>query len=133
MSAPWHLVRGAVASLPALVLPLVLGVSAALCAGLASGGSSASSGPQQLSATQVAAAVGLLVVVLAAWWGPGGAPVRRGARALTRGIVRGRAATPVVVLLCLAGGIAAAYVAISRGHPDFAPLHDLPLGITLPG
>jgi hypothetical protein len=132
-SAPWHLARSAVASAPAVVLPVLLGVSAALLAGVASGATSAPSGPDQLSATQTAAGVGLLVGVLVAWWGPGGGSVRRGARALTRGVVRGRAMTSAVVVLCLLGGAAAAYFAYTQGQPDFSPLHSLPLGIKLPG
>jgi hypothetical protein len=48
-------------------------------------------------------------------------------------VARGRAVTAVVVLLCLLGGAAAAYLAVTHGQPDFAPLHELPLGITLPG
>jgi hypothetical protein len=132
MSAPWHLVRAALTAVPAVILPLVLGVSAGLCAGVASGMTSTPSGHNQLSAAQIAAAVGVLVGVMVAWWGPGGSSVRRGARAMTRGVVRGRAVTVVVVLVCIAGGAAAAYLAVTRGQPDFAPLHDLPLGIRLP-
>ena len=38
----------------------------------------------------------------------------------------------MVILACLAGGAAAAYLAYTRGHPMFWPLHHLPLGITVP-
>ena len=48
-----------------------------------------------------------------------------------RGVVRGDAVTVAVILLCLAGGCAAAYLAYTRGHPTFAPLHSLPFGITV--
>ena len=130
--APWHLLRGAGASLPALVLPVVLGVSAAFCAGLASSSSLPADRTDQVAAAQVAGAVGLLVGVLVAWWGPGSASVRRGARGLVRGVVRGTPATSAVVALCLAGAALAAYVAYRQGHPDFTPLHHLPLGITAP-
>jgi serine/threonine protein kinase len=130
--APWHLLRGAGASLPALVLPVVLGLSAAFCAGLASGSSLPADRTDQVAAAQVAGAVGLLVGVLVAWWGPGSASVRRGSRGLVRGVVRGTPATSAMVALCLAGAALAAYVAYRHGHPDFTPLHDLPLGITAP-
>ncbi len=133
VSAPVHLFLGAVVSAPGLVLPAVLGLSAAFCAGAASGSVSISaSGASQVAASQVAAAVGVLVAVLVAWWGPGGAAVRRGSRGLVRGVVRGEALTAVVILVCLAGGAAAAYLAYTRGHPMFWPLHHLPLGITVP-
>ncbi|MFL6099024.1 MAG: protein kinase domain-containing protein [Actinomycetales bacterium] len=132
-TAPWHLVRSAVVSGPAVVLPVVLGVSAALLAGVASGATAAPAGPDQVSATQTAATAGLLVGVLVTWWGPGGASVRRGARELTRGVVRGRAMTSAVVVGCLLAGAAAAYFAYTQGQPDFSPLHSLPLGISLPG
>jgi len=130
--APWHLLRGAGASLPALVLPVVLGLSAAFCAGLVSSSSLPADRTDQVAAAQVAGAVGLLVGLLVAWWGPGSASVRRGARGLVRGVVRGTPATSAVVVLCLAGAALAAYVAYRQGHPDFTPLHHLPLGITAP-
>jgi hypothetical protein len=132
VSTPWHLVRAALASVPALVLPVVLGVSSAICAGVASGSAAPADGANTLAATQIAAAVGLLVGVLVAWWGPGGASVRRGSRSLTRGMVRGAPVTTAVVVLCLAAAVGAAYLAYTRGHPDFGPIHQLPLGITLP-
>jgi hypothetical protein len=115
-----------------LVLPVVLGVSAGICAGVASGATGPSGGGNRIDPTQIAAAVGLVIGVLVAWWGPGSASVRRGARSLTRGVVRGTPVTSAVVVLCLAAGVAAAYLAYTRGHPDFAPLHQLPLGINLP-
>jgi serine/threonine protein kinase len=132
VSAPWHLLRGALASVPALILPVILGVSAAFCAGLAMGSSLPGDRSNQVAAAQVAAAVGLFVGLLVAWWGPGGASVRRGARGLTRGVARGTVGTSAVVALGLAGGAAAAYVAYVNGSPDFWPLHHLPLGITAP-
>ena len=132
VAAPWHLLRAVGASLPGLVLPALLGVSAAFCAGAASGSTSLSgAGASTVAASQVAAAVGILVALMVAWWGPGGASVRRGSRGLVRGLVRGEALTAAVIVLCLAGGCAAAYLAYSRGYPTFAPLHSL-LGISLP-
>jgi serine/threonine protein kinase len=132
VSVPWHLVRAAAASVTGLLLPALLGVSAAFCAGAASGSVSlTAAGASTVAASQVAAAVGLLVALLVAWWGPGGGSVRRGSRGLVRGVVRGDAVTAAVIVLCLAGGCAAAYLAYSRGHPTFAPLHSLPFGITV--
>ena len=116
------------------MLPVVLGVSAALLAGVASGATTGAVRDRTRSRRRRwPRSVGLLVGVLVAWWGPGGGSVRRGARALTRGVVRGRAMTSAVVLLCLLGGAAAAYYAYTQGQPDFSPLHSLPLGIKLPG
>jgi hypothetical protein len=133
VSAPVHLFLGVIASVPTLILPALLGVSAAFCAGEAGGSVSFSrGGASAVAASQVAAAVGMLVAVLVAWWGPGGAGVRRGSRGLVRGVVRGAPLTTIVIVLCLAGAAAAAYLAYSRGHPMFWPLHHLPLGITVP-
>jgi serine/threonine protein kinase len=131
-SAPWHLARATVATVPALVLPVVLGISAAFCASLAGGTSLSGTGVRQVAGAQVAAAVGLLVGVLVAWWGPGGASVRRGARGLVRGVARGPVGTSAVVAVCLAGAAAVAYLAYVNGTPDFTPLHHLPLGVTAP-
>jgi serine/threonine protein kinase len=132
-ATPLHLVLGALESVVTLALAGVLGLSAAFCAALAGGSVSFSSGrASQVAASQAAVAVGLLVALLVAWWGPGGASVRRGSRGLVRGLVRGRALTTLVVVVCLVAGAAAAYLAYSRGHPEFWPLHTLPLGITVP-
>jgi Protein kinase domain len=133
LSAPVHLFLGAIASVPMLILPALLGLSAAFCAGEAGGSVSFSrGGASAVAASQVAAAVGMLVAALVAWWGPGGPAVRRGSRGLVRGLVRGAPLTTIVILLCLVGAAAAAYVAYTQGHPTFWPLHHLPLGITVP-
>ena len=132
VATPWHLLRAIAASVPGLILPAVLGLSAAFCAGVVSGSTSLSgAGASTVAASQVAAAVGMLVALLVAWWGPGGASVRRGSRGLVRGLVRGETLTAAVIVLCIAGGCAAAYLAYTRGHPTFGPLHSL-LGVTLP-
>ncbi len=132
VATPWHLLRAIAASMPALILPAVLGLSAAFCVGVISGSTSLSGrGSPAVAASQVAAAVGILVALLVAWWGPGGASVRRGSRGLVRGLVRGETVTAAVIVLCIVGGCAAAYLAYTRGHPTFGPLHSL-LGVTLP-
>ncbi len=59
--------------MPALVLPVVLGVSAAFCAGLAMGPSLPGDRTKQVAAAQVAAAVGMFVGLLV----PGGGRAAR--------------------------------------------------------
>ena len=91
-------------TLVALLLPAVVAVastfSAALVVVSVAGGS-----PRPAASAPLAA--GALMGVLTAWWGPGGASLRRGARSLVRGTVRGRSASEVVVtgLLLAAAGL----------------------------
>ncbi len=132
LTAPVHLLLAALGSVTGLALAAVLGVSAAFCAGLVPGSATvASTGSAHVAPAQLAAAAGFLVATLVLWWGPGSGSVRRGSRAMTRGLVRGPALTALVVVLALAGGLGAAYLTAVRGQPVFWPLHQLPLGIHL--
>ncbi len=125
VGAPWHLLLATLATTLALVLPLVLAVAAAFSAGLVVPSSEGS--PASLPAV----AAGALVGLLACWWGPGGSSLRRGTRSMVRTVVPAPAAL-VVVLLLLALSAAAALGALQTGHPTWAPLTRLPLGVRLP-
>jgi hypothetical protein len=126
ISSPWHLLAGTLATLVTVLLPGALGVATVLLTGLLL---SPDGRPSPGSLPAVAA--GALVAVLAAWWGAGGLPLRRGGRALVRGVAPGRAARVVVPLLLLAA-LAAGYLAWQHGSPDWTPLSTVPFGVTLP-
>ena len=132
-ASPWHLVVGALATVVAAILPLVVGVcavfSTALAVVAATGGS-----PEPNSALPLS--VGALLAVLMAWWGPGGSGLRRGSRSIVRGVVRGQTVTRVVVLLVLAAAAAAALWSLRQGGvPDWWPSQPpsvlLPDGLTV--
>ena len=118
-ASPWHLVSSAVGTLVALLLPAVVAVastfSAALVVVSVAGGS-----PRPAASAPLAA--GALMGVLTAWWGPGGASLRRGARSLVRGTVRGRSASEVVVtgLLLAAAGLGI-WAWLRAGVPSWWP------------
>jgi serine/threonine protein kinase len=126
ISSPWHLLAGTLATLVTVLLPGALGVATVFLTGLLL---SPDGRPSPGSLPAVAA--GALVAVLAAWWGAGGLPLRRGGRALVRGVAPGRAARVVVPLLLLAA-FAAGYLAWQHGSPDWTPLSTVPFGVTLP-
>jgi predicted Ser/Thr protein kinase len=126
VTSPWHLLAGGLATLVTVLLPAALGVATVFLTGLAL---SPDGRPSPGSLPAVAA--GALVAMLAAWWGVGGLSLRRGSRALARGLVPGRSARVVAPLLLLTAGVAA-YLAVQHGSPDWVPLHTLPFGVTLP-
>lgn len=126
ISSPWHLLAGSLATVVTVLLPGALGVAMVFLTGLLL---SPDGRPSPGSLPAVAA--GALVALLTAWWGAGGLPLRRGARALARGVAPGRSARVFVPLL-IATAVAAGYLAAAHGSPDWTPLTSLPFGITLP-
>jgi predicted Ser/Thr protein kinase len=126
VSSPWHLLAAALATVLTVLLPAALGVATVFLTGLLL---SPDGRPSPGSLPAVAA--GALVALLAAWWGAGGLPLRRGSRALARGVAPGRSARVLVPLLLLAA-LAAGYLAVQHGSPDWTPLSTLPFGIDLP-
>ncbi|HET8615277.1 MAG TPA: protein kinase [Actinomycetales bacterium] len=126
VSSPWHLLAGVLATLVTVLLPAALGLATVFLTGLL-----LSPDGRPSPGSQPAVAAGALVALLAAWWGAGGRPLRRGSRALVRGLVPGRSARLVVPLLLLTA-VAAAYLAYRSGAPDWTPLRTLPFGITPP-
>jgi predicted Ser/Thr protein kinase len=119
-ASPWHLLRAALATVLALLLPafvaLATALSTALGLAVARGGD-----PDPERALPVAA--GLLLGLLMMWWGPGGASLRRGSRSLVRGSLR----RPIVSTWVVAAlGVAAAALALwawqRSGVLDWWPL-----------
>jgi serine/threonine protein kinase len=118
-ASPVHLVTAALATVPCLLLPLMVGftvggiatVAAAIFQGLSWG---------HLATTGVAA--GALSGLLTGWWGPGGTSFRRGARAGLRSAFRPAwLSTLVAVALLAAAALCWLYVITGTG-PDWAPL-----------
>ncbi len=124
LSAPGHLLAAAGVSAPALLLPLLMGVSAGALAGWALGPPSTAA-----PGLSLALAVGALSAVLTAWWGPAGGSLRGGTRQLVRAVARGpRSGAVLAAVLALV--IAAAVVVVgSGGQPDWSPLPGPPLGL----
>jgi serine/threonine protein kinase len=118
-SLPWRLVQALVATLFALVLPMLVGVSVAFIAG--AGGAGAGLGGQSGSPVGTPTAPGALAAaavatLLMAWWGPGGGSLRRGGRAVARVAVRNAGARITVwVLLLLV--VASALIVLGQ-HPQ---------------
>jgi hypothetical protein len=119
VASPWHLVVGALATVVSAILPLVVGICAVFSAALAivavNGGS-----PHPNSAAPLA--VGSLIAALMAWWGPGGSGLRRGTRSIVRGVVPGKLATQLLVVLALVGAAALVVWSLQNaGVPDWWP------------
>jgi hypothetical protein len=118
-ASPWHLVSSALGTVVALLLPAVVAVASAFSAALlmvsVTGGS-----PRPDASAPLAA--GALTGILTAWWGPGGASLRRGARSLVRGTVRGRSAGEIVVTgLVLAAAGLGVWAWLRAGVPSWWP------------
>ena len=84
-ASPWHLVSAALGTVVALLLPAAVAVAHVL-RGV---GVVSLTGGSPRPDTSAPLAAGALLGILTAWWGPGGASLRRGARSLVRGTVRG--------------------------------------------
>ena len=122
LGSPFHLVAAALLSVPALLLPALVGVSAAFASGwLLSGGAPA-------PGDSVPLAVGSAAALAAAWWGPGGGSVRRGSRTVARAVAPGPRAAQVTVALLLLVAVGAGLVAYGGADPDWWPLPGPPLG-----
>lgn len=105
VSGPWHLLLAVLGTVLAIILPLVVAVSAAFCAALVI--VAVSGGPTRPN-DFIPLAVGTLFGVIMLWWGPGGASTRRGSRSLVRGLSPAAVAPVLVSLLVIsAGGIVA--------------------------
>jgi len=125
LAVPGHVLAAAAVTVPALLLPLLMGVSAAFLAGWAVE-------PQGVPAPGVPAslAVGALSAALTAWLGPGAGSLRRGPRQVARAVSPSRrAATVTVAVLALVALAAAIVVLQGDGQPDWSPLSGPPLGI----
>jgi len=121
LSSPWHLLMQVLMVVPVLLLPALVGASAAFIPGLFVAVSELEWGTSFVLATAALAAG------LTAWWGLGGGALRRGSRQLARGIAPGRTGATVVVLVAL--GLAATVVVLLAAAgwvPEWAPLPDQP-------
>jgi serine/threonine protein kinase len=118
-ASPWHLLSSAIATVVALLLPAAVTIATTFSVALAvvsvTGGS-----PHPGTSAPLAA--GALLGCLTAWWGPGGASLRRGARSLVRGALRGGPTSEIVVtaLVLLAAGLAV-WAWLRGGMPDWWP------------
>ncbi|XVX19695.1 protein kinase domain-containing protein [Actinomycetota bacterium] len=130
LASPWHLFVALVGSLASLILPVLVGVSGAICTAVGLAGVTGGS-PRVEHA--VPFAVGAFLALLMAWWGPGGASLRRGTRSIVRGLTPGTTLAGLLVMLCLLGaGFVAAYQYAGGFHLNWWPLADSPLS-SLPG
>ncbi len=126
LALPLHLLAAALITLGALVLPALMGVSAAFITGWALNPGT------PLPGSGLALAVGCAVAVTTAWWGLGGASLRRGTRLLVR------AATPSQPAVAIGAGVltlvllAVVVVVGGENQPTWAPLQGPPLGIGQP-
>ena len=124
VSSPWHLVVGALTSIPMLVLPLLVGLSAMFIAGFGLQQSDPAPGES------LALAIGGAAAVVTAWWGPGGSSLRRGTRSVVRAVSPGQAGPQVLVALLLIVVVASVLVVTtSSSGPDWSPLSGPPFGL----
>ena len=113
-ASPWNLLISTLATAFWAVIPLVLGVGAALLAGAVVVAGIGRGGV----ATAVAAAAGSVVALLAAWWGPGGGALRRGSRSVAR-VVAPTAWVSVILSVLVLG--AAAVLGLSDAAEQLGP------------
>ncbi|MFP5334368.1 MAG: serine/threonine-protein kinase [Actinomycetes bacterium] len=126
LASPAQLLRAALVSLPAAVLPLLVGVAAAFVTSWVLGRPAATAGAVSPGGP-VPLAVGAAAAALTGWWGPGGTSVRRGTRATLRGIAPGRRGGQVAVAVLLVVAGAAALTVLGGTQPDWTPLQGPPL------
>ena len=117
LALPWRLAMAGLTSVGAAVLPTLVGLATAFLVASALAGA----GQPMRPGTGPALATAAVAAGMVAWWGPGGGSLRRGSRALTRGVAptRGAATALVAVLLAVALGALAARAA--GAGPDLTP------------
>jgi hypothetical protein len=126
-SVPWHALAAVLVSVPAVVLPLLVGASVAFIVGLAS-----PNGPAPGESIPLFA--GVLAAGVTAWGGPGGGSVRRGSKAVARAVVPGPTASNVVAGLLVIVAVGGLVVAADRGwQPDWTPLQEAPFSADTAG
>ena len=121
LSSPWHLLVQLLLAVPVLLLPALVGASAAFIPGLFV---AVSDWPWGTAATLAVAA---FAGSLTAWWGLGGGALRRGSRQLARGLAPGRTGATVVVVVMLAVATTAVVLLGAAGWaPEWFPLPERP-------
>ena len=118
-ASPWHLLSAALGTVVAMLLPAAVALATTFSAALAVVGLT---GGDPHPDTSAPLAAGAFLGILTAWWGPGGASLRRGARSLVRGGVRGRSTSEILVTaLLLAGAGLGVWAWLRGGMPDWSP------------
>ena len=121
LSSPWHLLVQLLLAVPVLLLPALVGASAAFIPGLFV---AVSDWPWGTAATLAVAA---FAGSLTAWWGLGGGALRRGSRQLARGLAPGRTGATVAVVAMLAVATTAVVLLGAAGWaPEWFPLPERP-------
>jgi len=120
-SSPLHLLMAVLVTVPALILPLLVGVSVAFIVGLAG-----PTGPAPGDSISLAA--GAVAALVTAWLGPGGGSVRRGSRTVARAVAPGVMFERLIValLVIVTVGAVAVVATDADGQPDWAPLEQAP-------
>ncbi|MGZ4626077.1 MAG: serine/threonine-protein kinase [Kineosporiaceae bacterium] len=113
---PWRLTSTAIASGVAAVLPCMVGVATAFVVASALAG-----GVPAMPGTGPSLAGAGVATALVAWWGPGGGSLRRGSRALVRGVTPTRGSRAALIALLLAGALIAVGASAAGVRPDPAP------------
>ncbi|NAZ87985.1 hypothetical protein GTR00_18050, partial [Kineococcus sp. T90] len=120
-ATPWHLLRAALSTALASIVPLLVGLSVVFIGGTVAGGPLGSDpgAPELLAA-------GGLAGVLVAWFGPGSRSLQRGARTAVRSALRSERSTGAAVGLLLLVASAAAVMVLQGDTPDWRPLTQSP-------
>jgi serine/threonine protein kinase len=119
LASPWRLLGAGVATMLALILPILIGISVTFIAATAWAGAPTEAIPGQPGPL----AAGMVALLLTAWWGPGGGSLRRGTGKSVKFVCpspRARIIVWAVLGLIL---ISALSVARSGAHPDWGPLN----------
>ncbi|WP_337059858.1 serine/threonine-protein kinase [Kineococcus sp. G2] len=120
-ATPWHVLRAAVSTLFASIVPLLVGVSVVFIGGTVVGWPmGADPGAPRLLA------LGGLAGTLVAWFGPGSRSLQRGARTVVRSVLRGERETGVAIGLLLLVALAATAMVLQGDSPDWRPLAQSP-------
>jgi hypothetical protein len=118
LALPWRLVMSGLTSVGAALLPTLVGLATAfIVASAVSGG-----GQPMRPGTGPALACAAVAAGMVAWCGPGGGSLRRGSRALARGVTPTRGAAAAVVAVLVAVALAALAARASGAGPDLTPL-----------
>jgi hypothetical protein len=115
---PWRGALALVASVLALILPVLVGTSAAFVAGFADGRPDAAPNPEAKHALLVGMLAGLAML----WWGPGGGSLRRGSRQVARGVTRRRTVRWATVGFLTLVVVGALLTAEASTQPDWGEL-----------
>ncbi|GAB7193394.1 serine/threonine-protein kinase [Kineococcus sp. NUM-3379] len=120
LAVPWNVLRAALTTVLAAIVPVLVGVSTLFVVGLLPAGPAGSPGdPTTL-------ALGALAAVLTAWWGPGGRSLQRGTRTVVRAVAGGEREARVVMALCALLALSAAFMIGGGSEPDWRPLERPP-------